>query len=92
MSYRADLLCNFVSMTRTVRFECDDPKRVELLLKVAKEMGIEVLPEDGAYGSVQEPELSYEQKKVLDERRSSSKEEDFIPWDKAKKKLKFGKE
>lgn len=76
-------------MTRTVRLECDDPERVELLLKVAKEMGIEVLTDDGPV--VQEPELTYEQKQVLDERRTTAKKEDFIPWDEAKEKLKYGK-
>ena len=69
-------------MTRTVRLECDDPERVELLLKVAREMGIEVLTDDGLV--VQEPELTYEQKQVLDERRATAKKEDFIPWDEAK--------
>ena len=77
-------------MTRTVRLACDDPERVELLLKVAREMGIQVL-DDETGTSVQEPELTYEQKQVLDERRASSKKEDFIPWDEAKKKLKYGK-
>lgn len=77
-------------MTRTVRLACDDPERVELLLKVAREMGIQVL-DDETGTSVQEPELSYEQKQVLDERRATSKKEDFIPWDEAKEILKYGK-
>jgi hypothetical protein len=77
-------------MTRTVRLACDDPERVELLLKVAREMGIQVL-DDETGTLVQEPDLSYEQKQVLDERRASAKKEDFIPWDEANKQLKFGK-
>ena len=32
--------------------------------------------------------LSKEQKAVLDERRKTAKEEDYIPWDEAKKQLK----
>ncbi|MCB9204063.1 MAG: hypothetical protein H6603_03700 [Flavobacteriales bacterium] len=77
-------------MTRTVRLACDDPERVELLLKVAREMGIQVL-DDETGALVQEPELTYEQKQVLDQRRETSKKEDFIPWDKAKNNLKYGK-
>lgn len=77
-------------MTRTVRLACDDPERVELLLKVAREMGIQVLDDEtGAF--VQEPELTYEQKQLLDQRRETSKKEDFIPWDQAKNDLKYGK-
>lgn len=33
--------------------------------------------------------LTDEQKNILDERRATSKANDFIPWDKAKKQLKF---
>ena len=33
--------------------------------------------------------LTDEQKQILDERRSSAKPEDFIPWSKAKKQLHF---
>ncbi|MCB9187464.1 MAG: hypothetical protein H6601_12060 [Flavobacteriales bacterium] len=77
-------------MTRTVRLACDDPERVELLLKVAREMGIQVL-DDETDSLVQEPELTYEQKQVLDQRRATSKKEDFIPWNEAKKQLKYGK-
>ncbi len=78
-------------MIRTVRLECDDPKRVELLLKVAQEMGIDVLSEDDLENVVQKPELTYEQKKVLDGRRATANETDFIPWEEAKKQLRFGK-
>lgn len=78
-------------MIRTVQLECSDPKRVELLLKVAKEMGIEILADDEVSNTVQEPMLTYEQKQILDERRSTTKEEEFIPWEEAKKQLKFGK-
>jgi len=78
-------------MRRTIRLECDDPERVELLLKVAREMGIHVLLEDQTGNTVQEPKISYEQKQVLDQRRATAKEEDFIPWEEAKKQLKFKK-
>lgn len=77
-------------MTRTVRLACDDPERLELLLKVAREMGIQVLDDETGYPA-QEPELTYEQKQVLDQRRATSKKEDFIPWNEAKKQLKYGK-
>lgn len=33
--------------------------------------------------------LTPEQKDILDERRATAKPEDFIPWNKAKKQLKF---
>jgi hypothetical protein len=33
--------------------------------------------------------LTGEQKNILDERRATSKSDDFIPWDKAKKQLKY---
>ena len=33
--------------------------------------------------------LSASQKNILDERRKTSKPEDFIPWNEAKKQLKF---
>ncbi len=33
--------------------------------------------------------LTKEQKNILDERRATAKAEDFIPWTKAKKQLKF---
>ncbi|MBI1287733.1 MAG: hypothetical protein GC178_09160 [Flavobacteriales bacterium] len=77
-------------MTRTVRLACDDPERVELLLKVAREMGIQVLDDETDY-LAQEPELTYQQKQVLDQRRATSRKEDFIPWEEAKKQLKYGK-
>lgn len=87
---KPEFRCNFKAMTRTVRLACDDPERVELLLKVAREMGIQVLDEE-TDALVHEPELTYEQKQLLDERRATSKKEDFIPWDDAKKQLKSGK-
>jgi|GEM_PF-534960 hypothetical protein len=77
-------------MIRSIQLECGDPKRMELLLKVAKEMGIEILSDDEVVNTVQEPILTYEQKLILDERRSTTNEEEFIPWDEAKKQLKFG--
>jgi len=78
-------------MIRTIRLECNDPKRVELLLKVAQEMGIDVLSEGELENVVQEPELTYEQQQVLDDRRATANEADFIPWEEAKKQLRFGK-
>jgi hypothetical protein len=33
--------------------------------------------------------LTDEQKNILDERRATAKPEDFTPWSKAKKQLKF---
>jgi len=33
--------------------------------------------------------LTSQQKSILDERRATTKKSDFIPWDKAKKQLKF---
>ena len=33
--------------------------------------------------------LTEKQKKILDQRRKATKEEDFIPWKDAKKQLKF---
>ena len=73
-------------MKRTVSLVCDDPERLELLLKVAREMGIQV--SDYETGNlVQEPELTYGQKQVLDERRATAKKEDFIPWEVARAKV-----
>lgn len=53
-------------------------------------MGIQVF-DDETGALVQEPELTYEQKQVLDQRGETSNKEDFIPWDKAKNDLKYGK-
>lgn len=78
-------------MVRRVRLTCDDAQRVELLLAVAKEMGIEVSADTKWETMAREPELTYGQKQELDHRRSTSKEEDFIPWDEAKKVLRLGK-
>jgi hypothetical protein len=33
--------------------------------------------------------LTDEQKNILDERRATAKSDDFIPWDNAKKQLKY---
>ena len=33
--------------------------------------------------------LTDEQKNILDERRATAESDDFIPWDKAKKQLKY---
>lgn len=78
-------------MTHTVRLTCDDTERVRLLLAVAKEMGIEVSLDTTLETIVREPELTYGQKQELDHRRTTAKEDDFIPWDEAKKKLRSGK-
>ena len=79
-------------MSKTVKLSSKDPKQIDLLLQVALEMGITVSVEDDeSHNSVEEPTLTYEQKKVLDERRVTSRKEDFIPWDKAKGQLKTRK-
>ena len=79
-------------MSRTVKLSSKDPKQIDLLLKVAQEMGISVSFEDDENpNSVQEPAITYEQKKVLDERRATSRKEDFVPWDVAKEQLKTRK-
>ncbi|MGB0917286.1 MAG: hypothetical protein ACPGU4_06825 [Flavobacteriales bacterium] len=79
-------------MTRIVKLSSNDPKQVELLLKVAKEMGITVSFEDeAATNSVQEPALTYEQKKILDDRRATMRKEDFVHWEAAKAQLKTKK-
>jgi hypothetical protein len=79
-------------MSRIVKLSSKDPKQIDLLLQVALEMGISVSVEnDDTDNLVQEPTLTYEQKKVLDERRATTRKEDFIPWDKAKEQLKTRK-
>ena len=41
---------------------------------------------------INEFSLTEEMKNVLDERRSTSKSDDFIPWNEAKKQLRFKSE
>lgn len=62
-----------------------DDSKMEILLNFLKSLN---------YISVEKVEaenssLTDEQKNILDQRRASTKSEDFIPWDKAKKQLKF---
>ena len=62
-----------------------DDSKMDILLNFLKSLN---------YISVEEVEqttisLTDEQKNILDERRATSKLDDFIPWNKAKKQLKF---
>ena len=62
-----------------------DDSKLEILLNFLKSLN---------YISVEKIEkttvsLTNEQKNILDERRTNAKSEDFIPWNKAKKQLKF---
>lgn len=62
-----------------------DDSKMDILLNFLKSL---------SYISVEEVgkttiSLTDEQKNILDERRATAKVDDFIPWDKAKKKLKF---
>lgn len=62
-----------------------DDSKLELLLNFLKSLN---------YISVEKIEdttlsLTVEQKNTLDERRANAKPDDFIPWNKAKKQLKF---
>lgn len=62
-----------------------DDSKMDVLLNFLKSL---------SYISVEEVEkttisLTDEQKNILDERRTTAKADDFTPWDKAKKQLKF---
>ncbi|MBW6483705.1 MAG: hypothetical protein K0B10_11685 [Vicingaceae bacterium] len=62
-----------------------DDSKLDLLLNFLKSLN---------YISVEKVEkedilLTDEQKNILDERRATAKPEDFTPWNKAKKQLKF---
>lgn len=62
-----------------------DDSKMDILLNFLKSL---------SYISVEEVDqttisLTNEQKNILDERRASAKADDFIPWNKAKKQLKF---
>ena len=62
-----------------------DDSKLEILLNFLKSLNyISVEKVDNKNIS-----LTDEQKNILDERRASAKPEDFIPWNKAKKQLKF---
>ncbi len=62
-----------------------DDSKMEILLNFLKSLNyISVEKVDAKSIS-----LTDAQKNTLDERRASAKPEDFIPWDKAKKQLKF---
>ncbi len=62
-----------------------DDSKMDILLNFLKSLN---------YISVEEIDsknisLTDEQKNILDERRATAKSEDFTPWNKAKKQLKF---
>ena len=62
-----------------------DESKMSILLNFLKSL---------SYISVEEVDkttvlLTDEQKNILDERRATATDDDFIPWDKAKKQLKF---
>jgi len=62
-----------------------DESKMNVLLNFLKSLNyisVEAVDQDNII-------LSDRQKNILDERRASAKVEDFIPWDKAKKQLKF---
>jgi hypothetical protein len=66
----------------TIKIEILNPKAVLLIQSL---IDLELIAVSGK-GTV---ELSEMQKKMLDERRLSIAEEDYIPWEKAKKQLKI---
>ena len=62
-----------------------DDSKIDILLNFLKSLNyisVEAIGQDNI-------SFSEDQKIVLDERRASAKAEDFIPWDTAKKQLKF---
>ena len=62
-----------------------DDSKMDILLNFLKSLNyISVEKVDTKNSS-----LTDEQKNILDERRATEKPEDFIPWNKAKKQLKF---
>jgi hypothetical protein len=67
----------------TLRIEILDPKATKLLQNLADKKLI----------SIQEEELEIHdwQKDLLDQRRKTANEENYIPWNQAKKHLKFKK-
>lgn len=62
-----------------------DDSKLDILLNFLKSLNyISVEKVDG-----KDISLTEEQKNILDERRATAKPEDFTPWNKAKKQLKF---
>ena len=62
-----------------------DDSKMDILLKFLKSLNyisVESVSDDNI-------SLTDEQKQILDERRSTSKPSDFIPWSKAKRQLTF---
>ncbi len=66
----------------TIKIEILNPKAIQLIQSLIDLELIAVSVKD-------EIMLSESQKKMLDERRLSIAEEDYIPWEKAKKQLKI---
>ena len=66
----------------TLRVEILNPKAAKLLQNLADLKLIRIQEEE-------EIIVHPWQKKVLDERRKTAKEENYIPWTEAKKQLKF---
>ncbi len=66
----------------TLRVEILNPKAAKLLQNLADLKLIRIQEEE-------EIIVHPWQKKVLDERRKTAKEENYIPWNEAKKQLKF---
>lgn len=56
-------------------------KKFNFFMELVKQLGLEVTNND-----VEIPEL---QKEIVRERLKNAKEEDFMPWEEARKKLKF---
>lgn len=67
----------------TIRIEILNPKATKLLKNLADLNLISILEEETVVHDWQ--------KKSLDERRKTAKEENYIPWNDAKKQLKFKK-
>jgi|JI10StandDraft_1071094.scaffolds.fasta_scaffold2193537_1 hypothetical protein len=65
----------------TIKIEILNPKAVQLIQSL---IDLELIAVSGK----DEIMLSESQKKMLDERRLTIAEEDYIPWEKAKKQLK----
>jgi hypothetical protein len=78
----------FALNTRTMHqllVNIKDDSKMDILLNFLKSLN---------YISVEEIDsknisLTEEQKNILDKRRTTAKSEDFMPWNKAKKQLKF---
>ncbi len=68
----------------TLRIGILNPKATKLLQNLA-DLKLITIEKD------EDIELHLWQKKTLDERRKTAKEENYIPWNEAKKQLKFKK-